>query len=196
MKRSPFSGTGHTPGNAAARKRRNSQAHYFVYFLTLIGFAFLVVSQATTSWTIVDNYKDFVYPDEHQGLWQVCFGQKEYECSPRNGPSWVYVVRTFDLLAFLIFAIVMGIFITSHINKNVKPSLAAGFLLLAALLTLIAMIVYTAKAPLPRTVDRNRNPYVKREFKIRYGYSYMIGWASLLLTFMAGIVSLILHRWE
>ena len=34
-------------------------------------------------------------------------------------------------MAFLVFAIVMGIFITSHINKNVKPSLAAGFLLSA-----------------------------------------------------------------
>ena len=100
MKRNPFSGTGHTPGNAAARKRRNSQAHYFVYFLTLIGFAFLVVSQATTSWTIVDNYKDFVYPDEHQGLWQVCFGQKEYECSPRNGPCKL-VGFLFDLRCYV-----------------------------------------------------------------------------------------------
>lgn len=66
----------------------------------------------------------------------------------------------------------------------------------SALLILIAMIVYTAKAPLPRTVDRNRNPYVTREFKIRFGYSYILGWAGLLLTFMAGIIALMLHRKE
>ena len=53
-----------------------------VYVLAFVGFCFVAVSQATTSWTIKDYYKDFVYPDEYQGLWQKCLDKQEYECTP------------------------------------------------------------------------------------------------------------------
>eukprot|EP00112_Aurelia_sp_Birch-Aquarium-sp1_P008915 Seg1996.6 transcript_id=Seg1996.6/GoldUCD/mRNA.D3Y31 product="Lens fiber membrane intrinsic protein" protein_id=Seg1996.6/GoldUCD/D3Y31 len=193
-----FSNVGYGPSSNAAKSRQkvNKLVLIIVYLFAFLGFTFVAVSQATTSWTIVDNYKDFVYPDEYQGLWQKCYDKQAYECVPRKSLTWLYVVRAFHLMAFLLYAVVMGIFIAAHINRNIKPSLAAGFLLVAALLILVGMIVYTAKAPLPRTVDRNRNPYVTREFKIRYGYSYLIGWAGLLLTFMSGIVALVLHRRE
>ena len=36
-------------------------------------------------------------------------------------------------MAFLLYAVVMGIFIAAHINRNVKPSLSAGFLLVAGM---------------------------------------------------------------
>eukprot|EP00794_Sanderia_malayensis_P015188 gene15188-16754_t len=120
-----------------------------VYFSTLVGLLLVAISQATTSWTIIDNYKDFVHPDEQQGLWQICYGETQSECVPRVG---------------------------------------------TALFTVIGMIVYTAKADLPRTIDRSRNPYVRKESKIRYGYSYFLGWAGLLMTFMASILALVLRR--
>ena len=47
--------------------------------------------------------------------------------------AWLYVVRAFHLMAFLLYAVVMGIFIAAHINRNVKPSLSSGFLLVAGM---------------------------------------------------------------
>ena len=87
MKNHAYSSTGYGPGSAAAKKKQkvNLLILIIVYLFTFIGFTFLVVSQATTSWTIVDNYKDFVYPDEYQGLWQQCYDKQEYECKPRDG---------------------------------------------------------------------------------------------------------------
>ena len=88
MKNHAFSSSsGYAPGSSAAKKKQkvNLLVLIIVYLFTFIGFTFLVVSQATTSWTIVDNYKDFVYPDEYQGLWQLCYDKQEYECIPREG---------------------------------------------------------------------------------------------------------------
>lgn len=101
-----FSNVGYGPASAAAGKSQkvNLLVLIIVYLFTFIGFTFLVISQATTSWTIVDNYKDFVYPDEYQGLWQLCYDKQEYECIPREGLCeylWWYV-RKFPELALLI----------------------------------------------------------------------------------------------
>ena len=78
---------GYGPGNSAAQKKQkvNLLVLIVVYLLTFLGLTLLIVSQSTTSWTIVDNYKDFVYPDEYQGLWQICYDKQEYECNPRLG---------------------------------------------------------------------------------------------------------------
>jgi len=194
MATNPFT-TGYAPANTQAKKKQKVSLLILVivYLFTFIGFTLLVVSQATTSWTVVDNFKDFVYPDEYQGLWQICLDKEMFVCTARDGQSWIYIVRAVDLLAFLVLAVVMVIFIISHINKNVRPRLATGFLMVATMLVLVGMMVYTAKAPLPRTVTKARNPYVTREFKVRFGYSYMLGWAGILLTFMAGITALLLR---
>ncbi len=68
------------------------------------------------------------------------------------------------------------------------------FIFFQALFILVGMIIYTAKAPLPRTVSRQKNPYVTREFKVKYGYSYLMGWAGLLLTFVAGVMAIVLGK--
>lgn len=177
------------PGNL-----RKKMVLIIVYLFTFIGFTFVALSLATTSWTIKDHFKDFVYPDEYQGLWQKCLDKPSYECSPRTGLTWLYVVKVFILLAFVLCICVIGIFIGSHLTDKLKPSMAATFLLVAALLTLIGMIVYTAKAPLPRTVNKKKNSYIPVEFRIMYGYSYFMGWAGVLLTFIAGVVALLLRK--
>ena len=98
-----FSNFGYGPSNNAAKKRQkvNKLVLIIVYLFAFLGFTFVAVSQATTSWTIVDNYKDFVYPDEYQGLWQKCFDKQAYECIPRKSLSKYFgrsSVRFFFLL--------------------------------------------------------------------------------------------------
>lgn len=84
-----FSNVGYGPSSNAAKSRQkvNKLVLIIVYLFAFLGFTFVAVSQATTSWTIVDNYKDFVYPDEYQGLWQKCYDKQAYECVPRKSLS-------------------------------------------------------------------------------------------------------------
>ncbi len=70
--------------DALIRKPQRGMVLVIVFMLTFFGFLFVSISQATTSWTIIDNYKDFVYPDEHQGLWQTCYDKEGSECIPRE----------------------------------------------------------------------------------------------------------------
>eukprot|EP00794_Sanderia_malayensis_P015187 gene15187-16753_t len=193
MELRPMNNKGYAKPSEDSSKVSHSQRMSLLiifYLFTFMGFTLLAISQATTSWTIIDNFKDHVHFDEYRGLWQTCKDKPIYECSQRTGLTWLYLVRAFTIWAFLMYAIVAAIFIGSHVKRTPRPSIAATFLLVAALFVLIGMIIYTAKAQLPRTVNKAKVPYITREFTVRYGYSYFLGWAGLLLTFMAGIASL------
>lgn len=76
------------PGSSRREvEKRNMLVLIIVYLFTFVGLTFVAVSQSTTSWTIIDHYKDFVYPDEYHGLWQTCFDKEQYECNPRASIS-------------------------------------------------------------------------------------------------------------
>ena len=93
MATNPFT-SGYAPANTDANKKQKVSLLILVivYLFTFIGFTLLVVSQATTSWTVVDNFKDFVYPDQYQGLWQICLDKETFECKARDGQCKLLLV--------------------------------------------------------------------------------------------------------
>ncbi|CAM9201105.1 unnamed protein product [Lampetra fluviatilis] len=144
------------------------------------GSLLLIVSTATDYWL---EYR-FSGNLSHQGLWRYCVGNKCYYHT--DTMAFMDATRALLLLSLIVCvaAVACGSFAFNNARSFYRLDrtwLSGLVFLLAALLVALALAVYSASAA---------NVHAKRFTDWRFSWSYFISWAALMLTFMAGMLSM------
>uniref|UniRef100_A0A674IF70 Lens intrinsic membrane protein 2.2 n=1 Tax=Terrapene triunguis TaxID=2587831 RepID=A0A674IF70_9SAUR len=140
------------------------------------GLVLLIVATATDFW-MQYRYSENL---SNQGLWRFCVSGK---CHPHTvSIAFWDATRAFMLLSILsCFAgIILGLTAFSSNSRASRTRSAGITLLIAGLLALLGLSVYTGV-----TV----NFFGKRYANWRFSWSYILGWIAVILTLSAGTCS-------
>ena len=136
-------------------------------------FIFLSASVFGNNW-LKDEYRNI-------GLWRRCYtfsgttSCNEFSMTLDNK----FVCRAFAATSLLL-TVVGGIIALVRLCKELDGRIVGGFFLVAGVCMLIALAVYT---------------YFSKDSRMDYGWSYILGWISMVLCFVTGVMN-ILIKWE
>ncbi|XP_064032093.1 lens fiber membrane intrinsic protein-like [Pogoniulus pusillus] len=141
------------------------------------GLALLLAATATRSWV----QRRAPGGTASLGLWHVCLGG---QCHPHPGtPALWEATRVLLLLSLLaaVAGLALGISILLGGARRLRARMAGATLLLAGLLALMGLAVYTAGT---LSLLGPAQP------AWRFSWSYILGWVSVILTTSAGLFHL------
>ncbi|KAM4716536.1 peripheral myelin protein 22a [Anableps anableps] len=147
-----------------------------VLVLHLIVFILLLVSTASSQWT-VDS-------EGHSDLWYNCHSDSRgYHCSQANNDDWIQAVQALMILA-VVFCFVSLIAFAYQLFRLVKGGrfyFTSIFQILTSVFVMCAAIIYTVM-----------RPYSDKD----YGYSYVLAWVAFPLSLISALIYLILRKKE
>ncbi|XP_062818799.1 protein NKG7-like [Anolis carolinensis] len=142
-------------------------------------------SLTTSYWVLESTPKGLV----HGGLWRICMGPTCFFYRFHLLAPHIHVARGFLLMACfcgLISLLCICVSFEHNYLYGISVIRTAGYLnLLAGFLIMIGMIVFTA-------VYRRSKAYT--DFLLIFGSSYGLGWASIPMYAMTGILLVLTHK--
>nr|XP_012561773.1 epithelial membrane protein 1 [Hydra vulgaris] len=146
---------------------------FITFILMIVGAVFNILAIAGNSWENINVNTKIQDRSYHIGLWKVCENSISSKCFNREKTDALKATQAFMILGFLGYLTAFIFCALLHINKNFTINLLGVVLNTSALCLLIGLSVYTNQVSI-------------REYK--YGWSYIIGWISFLLTLVAGLL--------
>ncbi|XP_002156467.2 uncharacterized protein cldnl12 [Hydra vulgaris] len=168
---------------------RFTKERFLLYIAISVSFAFIAISNGTTSWFIKAWTKKDVFGDEYHGLWKICYDRPnrgfDSSCFERVGDAFTNIVRFLLCLSFLCYAIILGYIIAMQFRADLTFNPVGVVLITAALLALSGLILFLASNDIPR---------VHWLFINKYGYSFGVGWAGMAIAMVSGIICISLPK--
>ncbi|XP_054855965.1 lens fiber membrane intrinsic protein-like [Eublepharis macularius] len=125
----------------------------------------------------------WVEASDHSGLWQVCQGSVCYSYGMEVA-GYIHATRAFMLMATIAGAVsffsLWSLFRHPNIGSFSLAKIAAIASLVAGLCALIAMSIFTG-----RVNHSHRHG--------KYGWSFGVGWASVPLSLLTGVLAVQIH---
>ncbi|XP_057310577.1 protein NKG7-like [Hydractinia symbiolongicarpus] len=152
----------------------------------VLSVSFIFASSTSTMASLCSNYwyVSKVHTTLHSGLWRTCSPVKTFhptvtECRFVDSSSLNIFPRILIILTCLILLTSSILKIVNVSGKRIKiASIIPKILLVAALAMIVAMLLATFNRPLNMT---------------NYGWSYLLGWVSVVLISIITVLDKMLH---
>ncbi|XP_004210995.3 lens fiber membrane intrinsic protein [Hydra vulgaris] len=149
---------------------------YIVLSLTVTGLVFVIMSTASDYWETATHNDSHIFI----GLWRGCgtvSGKKLCTQRPKSSAA-LKVTTIFMVLGCLGYLAATTYCAIILIKKELSIRLLAGILYATAFLLLVALCLYTVKLSTTQ---------------FTYGWSYIVGWCSTVVSFIAAGLCFVGH---